>query len=310
MTIGGRAAGKESPDPEWGESITHVHLLVALMSELRAIRESRLVRILDVGCGNGALLAYLHRNLALIQPQIEWQLHGLDVGDHGVQAIGFLDATRRRLEAQFPDIAWKSRLSLLGVGEPWPFPDGYFDVVLSNQVLEHVSDISELLAQHARVLIRGGIGIHLAPVREILWEGHLHLPIVHWIDDWWRRVSWIRRLSRMGLGKFREHRVRFGITLDDYSRSHSDYIQFWTNYTRTSEVLRAAARVGLRASYLYSPYLVVQKLRRLVGLMPTVHYRRGGALQRVGHTFVKRLTSVTLVLEKTQSYDAEHTNSP
>jgi SAM-dependent methyltransferase len=310
MTIGERAVDVVSPGPEWGESITHVHILVALMGELGAVRAGQVVRVLDVGCGNGALLAYLLRNLRLIHPHIEWQLYGLDVADHGVQAAGFLDGARRSLETQYPDISWGPRLSLLGVGERWPYPDGRFDFVLSNQVLEHVSDLPDLFAQQARVLVLGGIGIHLAPVREIIWDGHLNLPVVHWIDDWWQRVRWIRRLSQLGLGKFREHRARFGSTLDDYCSRHSDYIQFWTSYSRTADVLRAAAGVGLRASYLYSPYLVIQNLRRLVGLMPTAHYRRGGTMQRLAYTLVKRMTSVTLVLEKTQSYDAAHTNSP
>ena len=42
-------------------------------------------------------------------------------------------------------------------GEPWPLQDGYYDIVLSTQVIEHVDDLEFALAQIARVLKPGGL---------------------------------------------------------------------------------------------------------------------------------------------------------
>jgi len=42
-----------------------------------------------------------------------------------------------------------------------PFPPGSFDVILSNQVLEHVNDLDATLARMTRVLAPGGLILHL-----------------------------------------------------------------------------------------------------------------------------------------------------
>ncbi|HET7612911.1 MAG TPA: class I SAM-dependent methyltransferase, partial [Gemmatimonadaceae bacterium] len=41
-------------------------------------------------------------------------------------------------------------------GERWPLPDAHFDVLISNQVLEHVADLDFTLAEMKRVVKPGG----------------------------------------------------------------------------------------------------------------------------------------------------------
>ncbi len=48
-------------------------------------------------------------------------------------------------------------------GATIPFPAGEFDLVFSSNVLEHVSDLSRLLAETRRVLKPGGACVHLMP---------------------------------------------------------------------------------------------------------------------------------------------------
>jgi len=51
------------------ERTTHRHLLAALLTEARArFPEGVTVRVLDAGCGNGHLIADLHRALAALDP--------------------------------------------------------------------------------------------------------------------------------------------------------------------------------------------------------------------------------------------------
>jgi 2-polyprenyl-6-hydroxyphenyl methylase/3-demethylubiquinone-9 3-methyltransferase len=45
----------------------------------------------------------------------------------------------------------------IGVGEALPYPDDYFDAVVCVDVLEHVTDLTKVLAEVARVLKPGGI---------------------------------------------------------------------------------------------------------------------------------------------------------
>jgi len=48
-------------------------------------------------------------------------------------------------------------------GRTLPFPDAHFDAVLSSNVLEHVRDLPVALAELARVLKPGGVGLHVMP---------------------------------------------------------------------------------------------------------------------------------------------------
>lgn len=62
---------------------------------------------------------------------------------------------------------WGGRLHLITTTQDWPFADGTFDLVLSNQVLEHVVDKPAFFAQIARVLTPTGASLHLFPVSNV-----------------------------------------------------------------------------------------------------------------------------------------------
>jgi SAM-dependent methyltransferase len=119
-------------------------------------------RLLDFGCGRADLAA-----LAL---EAGYDAFGVDtflgVGDSSDNlAIAAAKIGKRALTIR-PD-------------EPMPFDDGFFDVVVANQVFEHVSDLERVRDELARVTRLDGILIALMPTAEILWEDHLKMPLVH-----------------------------------------------------------------------------------------------------------------------------------
>ena len=59
------------------------------------------------------------------------------------------------------------------------FPDAHFDLVLSNQVLEHVTDPEAVIADIGRLLKPGGTLIAAFPVVSTWYEGHLGLYFAH-----------------------------------------------------------------------------------------------------------------------------------
>lgn len=89
------------------------------------------VRVLDIGCGIGATLAY-HRNRGC-------DAYGIEA-DENVQAI----ARRHRLSIQ------------QGIFDGTQFDSDYFDYVTLDQVAEHVMDPHALMRGVARVLKHGG----------------------------------------------------------------------------------------------------------------------------------------------------------
>jgi SAM-dependent methyltransferase len=96
---------------------------------LVAIAEVRPTRILDAGCGSGDFGAFL------TAPDVRC----VDLSPAAVDA-----ARERGLRAEVADV------------QNLPFPDGSFDVVVSNWVLYHVHDRALAIAELARVLTPSG----------------------------------------------------------------------------------------------------------------------------------------------------------
>ena len=83
-----------------------------------------------------------------------------------------------------------------GAGEYLPFPMDSFDLVISHEVLEHVSDDRRVLAEIVRTLRTGGRLVLLCPNRGypfethgIYWRGRYHfgnIPLVNYLPRRWR----------------------------------------------------------------------------------------------------------------------------
>jgi SAM-dependent methyltransferase len=106
---------------------------------------------------------------------------------------------------------------LCGAGEQLPYPDGAFDVVLSNEVIEHVQDDRLAVREMVRVLRPGGRIVLFCPNRGypfethgVYWRGKYHfgnIPLVNYLPDRWRdklaphvRIYGRRDLERLFIG--------------------------------------------------------------------------------------------------------------
>ena len=134
---------------------------------IRAAAGERLKgRVLEDGCGVGMYLARLAEDAA--------------------QAVGLEIELPRALEARqmAPQI-------VCGAGETLPFPDAYFDLILSHEVLEHVQDDRKAACEIVRVLAPGGRLALFVPNRGypfethgIYWRGRYHFgnkPLVNYL---------------------------------------------------------------------------------------------------------------------------------
>jgi SAM-dependent methyltransferase len=144
--------------------------IISLLGEER-IQRSR--RILEIGCGSGIIA----RSLAAIGGG-SLEVHAVDVEDNRTDGEGY--------HFQRVDSA------LL------PFPDGHFDLVVSNYVIEHVGSTGEQevhLREIRRVLGDTGIAYLGLPNRWRLVEPHYRLPFLSWLPQWLsdRYVRWTGR---------------------------------------------------------------------------------------------------------------------
>ncbi len=85
---------------------------------------------------------------------------------------------------------------LLAAGERLPFSDGSLDVVVLNEVIEHVSDDRETMREVSRVLAPRGVAVIYAPNRLYPFETHGvylgkryvfgNIPFVNWLPGFIR----------------------------------------------------------------------------------------------------------------------------
>lgn len=93
-----------------------------------------------------------------------------------ITALGLHDGTRFR--ERYPTIAY-----VQGDACALPFPDGAFDVVHSNAVIEHVGGRERQAAFVAEALRVGRSVFLTTPNRWFPVDVHTRLPLVHWLPD-------------------------------------------------------------------------------------------------------------------------------
>jgi SAM-dependent methyltransferase len=92
--------------------------------------------------------------------------HGL-VFFMGIEGAIGVDPLAHDYARLFP--AWQSRAkTLTAYGEALPFPDGSFDVVLSDNVIDHAERPAQIVRELARVVAPGGV---------VYFTVHVHHPI-------------------------------------------------------------------------------------------------------------------------------------
>jgi SAM-dependent methyltransferase len=278
-------------------SVTDVHLAAVLRTEMRR-RGLVGARLLDAGCGGGDLLAHLLRGPSdpdrpLLDP------FGFDVVDSGTGPTSFPKSVIDRLEGGEDEAAglkWDDRIRAIAEGDPWPFDSASFDAVVSNQVMEHVLDLDQFIGENERVLVPGGFAVHLFPLKHYMIEGHTHLPLIHRLRGWDQREGLIRILSRVGLGE----QKNLPGSLEDYSVTRADFIDFDTNYVSWADLHRRAKSHGLRISYRYTDEFYLAKLRDMAGRPPRLELALERSALRDAITFriLRYVQGVTIVLER------------
>jgi len=131
-------------------------------------------RVLDYGCGRGEVITFARSQ--------GYEFFGTD-----------RDAPASERPEFFRPIS----------GTTIQFEDNSFDVVISNQVFEHVQDPPAALREIARVLKPGGTFLALFPDRSAWFEGHVGLYFVHWMPPKLAR-PYMKACHRLGFGYYRQ----------------------------------------------------------------------------------------------------------
>jgi len=289
------------------ESVTHLHLLACLNTLFRNELETRSdpFRILDIGCGNGALMAYLHLAMHVVAPHRSIEIYGFDIGEQGfgdndeyVRCIETLDAVCR-------ETSWAERLSCISADEEWPYEDGFFDAAVSNQVLEHVADLDLFAIQLKRVLKPDGASVHLFPLKETIIEAHIMVPYAHHILDTELQAAWIALCNRLGVGRWRHDKLVFEYKdIADYAEGQAAYLANGTRYRSFRDFHAVSQQHGLTVSHRYTSDFFRAKAYDVLKRSPRLFYRGTARVfsDRLAFLLLSRLSSSTLVI-RPKPYD-------
>jgi len=283
------------PSPK---SVTHLHLLSIINTQIQGYAAGSAVRVLDAGCGLGELLAYLHNCLAILRPDLRFEIYGFDIPWGSPPMTEAKERTALKLQTQAPGPDWGRRISLLAPSASWPYPDAHFHAIVSNQVLEHVADHSAFFSEIKRTLVPGGFSAHLFPLKNCFLEGHTWVPFAHRIKNHDTAVAYLRLMHRLGFGRL-DAGGRPSRRGHANAENQADWVIRFVNYRSKDDFLSVARRVGLRASFRFTEEFYWAKLRTLLKRTPKYTYWRRSVLRDwFFFESLKYVSGITLYLER------------
>lgn len=187
--------------------------------------------VLDYGCGPGHIVKGLRAR--------DIEAFGCDIfyagGDYS---------------AQVPDAMLGSVILPMTDGRI-PFPDQTFDLIVNNQVMEHVEHLDSVLAELDRVLKPGGVVVSLFPDAGVWREGHCGIAFLHWFPKRsGARIYYAALLRALGLGYFHDAR-----SPRQWAADACDWLDQWTYYRPGREIRAAYGRHFIDIRHLEEDWL-------------------------------------------------------
>lgn len=188
-------------------------------------------RILDFGCGAGKTVYEL-----------------LDAGYEHAFGFDVQNYLRLRSPDDMTRFAINSRLDLR-----LPYPDNTFDVVLSDQVFEHVKDQMPVFSELHRIMKPGGIAIHAIPGRYRPVEQHVYVPFASVFAHRW----WFKFWGLLGV----RSESQKGISADEMADRNSVYFVEKINYIPTSLYIPVWKKIGYDYRLLHQEFFDTHERR-------------------------------------------------
>ena len=258
----------------------HNHLVSCISS---LIKGKEHVRILDAGCGSLGLIQTICQELPKHWNGV-FEIYGYDIEPY---------YTFEKLSAiiETSPVLAEKKLSLnvtvIDISSyKLPYDDAFFDLIVSNQVVEHVQNLQEFYAENTRVLKVGGNHLFCFPTLEVIVEPHLFVPFVHRIADRHRAKLWLKTFwSRRNFDE--KH-------LDD----RLDYLETDTNYQLLAWHMQVLKSLGLDAKPRFNTQFLVQRLVNILGFHPVLDLAWLNVVDRVCVQIMSRIGSPTIVALK------------
>lgn len=243
------------------ESLLISSMLKSLLSRLgRPLQSGR--PFLDIGCGHGNLVKILRAQ--------------------GIEAFG-ADFYPNPLSIPSPSGEDRAYLRPI-LPNPYqlPFDSNCFNVVYSNQVLEHVHDLETTLIETSRVMQKGGFGLHIYPATWRVLESHIRVPFAGGIQS----KAWIMSWTMLGLGTRPQ-----GLSVMQAAADNYRYMREQTAYRSVHQVEVLARRLFSKVHWNEADYLLSATGRARV-------LKQAGPILPLVACLFRHFVSRVLILEK------------
>jgi SAM-dependent methyltransferase len=210
--------------------MSHIGRFARLASAIGNPIRSESATILDFGCGNGAAV-------------VEERANGLNV--LGCDMSSSLDTAPK-------DLIERGVLRAIDVSNyRIPFENDEFDMVVSNQVLEHVQNYEEAFREIRRVLKPGGISIHIFPSRYTPVEPHIYVPLATFI----RSMNWLKLWAYIGI----RNEYQKDLPSRRVAELNEQYLRRCTKYLTKSELRHQITKSFSTILFVEKEYLAAGK---------------------------------------------------
>jgi len=171
-------------------TLNDIHLVNCIISSIRQKRNlPNHVRVLEVGCGSGTFLLYMIDMLSKTFPKIAFDFYAFDIQESELtfqddeSKESHLSRLHLTLNTKYKNNNWEKKVRIIKPSDDWHEQLEFFDLIISNQVLEHVMDKSTFFKKLNKNLKASGNSFHLFPTLDALWEWHIHVPFAHWFKS-------------------------------------------------------------------------------------------------------------------------------
>jgi SAM-dependent methyltransferase len=202
------------------------------------------MRVLDWGCGRGRFVLWLREQ--------GFDAYGVDIDPEPIN--NGLPLFEKKGHHNRP-------LSVISVEGRTIYEDGFFDFIMTDNVLEHVSNLGKVMVEIGRLTSAEGGGYHIFPAQRQIVEGHLFMPLVHWLPEGGLRKALIRSCVKKGKEP-QWHEVK-GKSVEEKTQVYYDYSTnhiFYRPYMKIRDQFR---KLGFNVTFLSLQNPAVQKHKLL-----------------------------------------------
>lgn len=254
----------------------HANHLYLLHSAKAITATDPAVRILDYGCGAGEVVVAGRRSgLNIVGADV---FYAAASSKRDVEALGLLGTVITEIKNGHLE-----------------YDSETFDLVVTNQVIEHTADLDAVLTEISRVMKRNAKLLCIFPTKEVIREGHIGIPFIHWFaKDSPCRLKYALFCRTIGLGYFKHGKSRY-----EWTRDALNWVDKYTFYRHRQDIVNVF-RKHFAVTMIESEY-VRFRISHMLGMQHAGLVSRmvpSPLAPRLAQRILHRLTGMVLLAEK------------